>query len=252
MFRDILTSRAILAGFLFFVLIVGGSLLYNWHIRREIASELARTEQAVNDLKNNIETRHAEDLGVQTLKQTEIPLEADDTDTQRSEEMETLLVEDTENRNVADAFLLDDVVFEEESIEDVPVSPFGFGSYPKVPEGWPADTFPAPSANHELLARVRIKLLSQGTNTAGANMENGLVYPVIKGTAYVKWKSYRRPTGEVTYISDIIAHPEDGARLNATRVEKGRSLTEMDVPSDIRLVSFGEGAIDPYQFLDLP
>ena len=112
--------------------------------------------------------------------------------------------------------------------------------------------FPAPSANHELMMRVRIKLISQGINVTGATMEDGLVYPVIKGIGYVQWESYWRPTGKVTYIGRYKGHPEDGARLDAIRFEKGKSLTKADVPPDIKLMSFKEGAIDPYQFLELP
>lgn len=254
MFRDIFSSRAIFAGLFFFVLVVGGSLIYSWHVHRTTDAEVAETQRKVQPLENKNETRIAADT-TDTSKvdfgTAETSIASDNT--QISDDMAALPIDEvSETLDMADAFLPDDFVSEEEIAEDVPVSPFGFGPYPEVPEGWPADTFPAPSANHELLARVEIKLLSQGINTAGANMENGLVYPVIKGTAYVKWKSYLRPDGEITYISDIIAHPEDGARLNAIRAEKGRSLTETDVPSDIKLVSFEEGAIDPYQFLDLP
>lgn len=154
--------------------------------------------------------------------------------------------------DMVDVFLPDKIVSEEESAEDVSVSPFGFGPYPEVPSGLPMNLFPAPSANHELMRRVRIKLISQGINVVGTTMEDGLIYPVIKGTAYVQWKSYWRPTGKVTYISRFKGHPEDGARMDAIRFEKGQFLTKADVPPDIKLISFEEGGIDPYQFLDLP
>ena len=137
-----------------------------------------------------------------------------------------------------------------QTIEDMPVSPHGFGPYPELPEGWGPETWNNLSANHELMKRVRIKLISQGINAVGTTMENGLVYPTIKGIVYVKWKSYLRPTGIVRYISRSIGHPDDNARLDAIIFEKGRSFTEADVPSDIELVPY-EG-IDPYQFLDLP
>ncbi|MCY3550371.1 MAG: hypothetical protein OXH39_07905 [Candidatus Poribacteria bacterium] len=255
MLGNLISNRGILAGLVFFLVVVGSSLLYSWHVHRTTKAELEQTTRAVQTLENKNEAPAEQDVGIpidiETLGTSETALDTDEVQT-TSEGTDALAVQDTDAVDIADVFLPDDFVSEKEIAEDVSVSPFGFGPYPEVPEGWPADTFPAPSANHELLARVEIKLLSQGTNTAGANMENGLVYPVIKGTAYVKWKSYLRPDGEITYISDIIAHPEDGARLNAIRAEKGRSLTEMDVPSDIKLVSFEAGAIDPYQFLDLP
>lgn len=83
-------------------------------------------------------------------------------------------------------------------------------------------------------------------------MEDGWIYPVIKGIAYIKWKEYESPAGTVRYISDMITSGEDGRRLHAIRMKKGKSLTVQDIPSDIKLISFQEGRIDPYTFLDLP
>jgi hypothetical protein len=136
--------------------------------------------------------------------------------------------------------------------DDVVVSPYGFGPYPEVPEEMSADTFPSPSAEHELLARVRIKLLAEGINARGVNMENGRVYPVIPGIVFVIWKEYERPDGNVRYISSMLAHPSDGVRISAIREQQGKDFTEADIPSDIKLMSFEEGAIDPYTYLDLP
>jgi hypothetical protein len=43
MFREVLLNRAILVGIVFFLLVAGSSLLYNWHVRREIAAALERS-----------------------------------------------------------------------------------------------------------------------------------------------------------------------------------------------------------------
>ena len=44
MFRDMLSgSRALLVGLIFFVLVVGGSLLYSWHVHRTTETELAHS-----------------------------------------------------------------------------------------------------------------------------------------------------------------------------------------------------------------
>ena len=256
MFRDIFSgSRAFLGGLVFFVLIVGGSLLYSWHVHRTTDTEIAETQRKVQPLENKNETRITQnpvDTSTVDSEHAETDLEVDDS--QMFDDTDALRIDKTsEGFDRMDAFLPDDFVSEEEPVEDVPVSPFGFGPYPEVPAGWPADTFPAPSANHELLVRVRIKLLYEGTNTAGANMVNGLVYPVIKGTAYVRWKETRSRDGVIRYVSRMIAHPDDAARLNAIKLGKKRPLLEeWDIPSDVKLVSFEEGAIDPYTFLDLP
>lgn len=254
MFRDLLSSRAILAGLAFFVLIVGGSLLHSWHVERTTAAELQQTIQALQALKNQnkaYNSQKSDALTKHNTPRTLVHTDDQNTDTPMPHDAEAFPNE-TEPLDFADAFLPDDMVSEEAPAEDVPVSPYGFGPYPEVPVEMPADTFPSPTANHELIARVRIKLLNEGINARGVNMENGWVYPVIPGIAYVKWKEYERPDGTVRYISDMIAHPSDGFRIAAIRDKKGRAFTESDIPSNIKLMSFEEGAIDPYAFLDLP
>ena len=150
---------------------------------------------------------------------------------------------------MVDAFLPNDVVSEEESSEG-PVSPFGFGPYPELPEGWPSDIWPRSSPDHELMMRVRIKLIAQGINVLGARMNNGLVYPTIKNTVYVEWDE---EAGH-RYISNLSGDPEACKRLNA--IEEAREneggFSEADIPSEIKIVPFEEGGIDPYQFLELP
>ena len=135
--------------------------------------------------------------------------------------------------------------------EDVPVSPYGFGPYPPLPEGWGPETWNNISANHELMARVEVKLISQGINVEGSAMEDGLVYPIIKGILYVKWRTYPGPNGVETYISDTLGHPDDGARIASIKEERGMDFTADDIPSDIKLVPFEEGGINPYDFLGL-
>ena len=253
MFRDLLSSRWFQGGFAFFLLCVCGSLLYSWHVQRTTEAEFARHDRFRQGLEKPSDARPAEAVNVPTGNETPglVNTPDENTDTQMSDATEALENE-TENLDLADAFLPDDMVSEEAPAEEVPVSPYGFGPYPELPEGWSPNTFPAASAEHELQKRVRIKLIGQGVNVVGTSMENGLVYPIIKGTAYVQWKSYWRPTGKVTYISRMIAHPEDHRHLSTIKAEKGRYFTAADVPSDIKLVSFEEGAINPYDFLDLP
>ena len=49
MFWDILSSRGLIAGFVFFVMIVSGSLLYSWHVRRASEAEFQRSDSRKND-----------------------------------------------------------------------------------------------------------------------------------------------------------------------------------------------------------
>ena len=139
---------------------------------------------------------------------------------------------------------------------EVAVSPFGFGPYPSVPPGWEGTYEQTwgrclkPEA--ELLIRVRIKLLSQGVDVRGGTTLDGKIYPIIKGVRYVDWET----DNGVRYISGSMGLPEDGDRLRAikrAKVERGEEdiLTEADIPSDIKLVDFDDGGLDPYEFLGL-
>ena len=60
---------------------------------------------------------------------------ADDTDVAPIDETSEML-------DMADAFLFDGFVSKEASIEDVPVSPYGFGPYPEVPADYPEHLTP--------------------------------------------------------------------------------------------------------------
>lgn len=255
MLRDILTSRVFLAAFVFCAVIIASMQLYSWHVRGTIEAELQQTIQTLRALKNKNNTRTA--VTNMSTKHETIRAFGDTSD----QEMDSLTsVETTTLQGETVGTLTHGVTglpnsfgsAEKLDSQDVPVSPYGFGPYPEVPEQLPVDTFPSLSANHELLARVRIKLLAEGINARGVNMENGWVYPVIPGIAYAKWKEYERPDGTVRYISSMLAHPSDGVRIATIRKQKGRAFSEADIPSDIKLMSFEEGAIDPYTYLDLP
>ncbi len=255
MLRDLLSSRWLQFGLVFFVLVIGGSLLYSWHTLRTTESDLERHDQLAQGIKQN-EAHPAEKVNVPT--QTETPGLVDtpdeNTDTLGPEGTEAL---PNETDDLVNAFLPDDFISEEEApAEDVPVSPYGFGPYPPLPDDpyWVPDTWPAKSANHELMLRVSIKLISQGIPVKGGIMQNGLVYPIIKGTRYVEWAEYTGGDGTpVRYISKETGHPDDTDSIRAFKeATKGRTPTESDFPPSIEFVSYEEGGIDPYTFLDLP
>ena len=206
MFRDISSSRGLVVGIVFFVVSVGGSLLYSWHVRRNSAAEMARTDQFLQQLKDKKETRIAQDTTVPTdadpLKHTETSMEINDTVPQMSEETEVLPV----LGDLADASLPNDTqVEDEEESADVPVSPHGFGAYPEVPVDYPKAMIPTwikyngqQSRDFELQDRVLIKLWNQGDHdVGGAFMANGLVYPLYPNTAYVTYDSTEMPDGTV-------------------------------------------------------
>ena len=210
--------RVFLGALLLFCVIAGGCTLWYHHQSKKLATE----DKAFKQRRENVSPETAE--------------HADETEGTSHSDAEPSTAENAEP---------------ETADEDVPVSPYGFGPYPPLPEGWAPETWNNISANHELMARVEVKLISQGINVEGSAMEDGLVYPIIKGILYVKWRTYPGPNGVEKYISDTLGHPDDGARIASIKEERGMDFTADDIPSDIKLVPFEEGGINPYDFLGL-
>ncbi|MCG9134565.1 hypothetical protein J5I95_23115 [Candidatus Poribacteria bacterium] len=76
MLNNILSSRAIIAGLAFFVLMVASSLLYNWHVRHSSQKDADRTQQIVQQLQNSPSAET-----VQSTEQTGITLSVEKQDT---------------------------------------------------------------------------------------------------------------------------------------------------------------------------
>ena len=159
----------------------------------------------------------------------------------------------------------EDSLTESDIAGEVPVSPFGLGPFPALPDDPSWSDFNWNSCQvieHELINRVLVELWNQGIQADGGAMRNGLVYPTIRGVRYVEWTTFVKPSGEsVRYISRSTGHPDDGKRLRDIRNAKRNStaepsvrnvLTKDDIPSDIKLVSAKDEGINPYTFLDLP
>ena len=205
MFRDMLSgSRTILVGLVFFVLVVGGSLLYSWHVHRTTEAELAQSNALLRQHANKNETRTAADTvdtSIVGFEQAETPPGTDNS--QRADDTSVSPIDETsEMLDMADAFLPNDLILEEEITEDIPVSPYGFGPYPEVPDGfskippwfWSEEkrqNFSGSLKDMELIYRVLIKLWNQGDRDwRGAKLDeqNGRVYPLYRNQIYVtRW-----------------------------------------------------------------
>ena len=248
MFRDILSSKLVIAGLTCCVLLVAGTLLYRWHVVSGIRKDEARTQQFLQQLENRDGLRAPQqettDGGVE--KPAAAPIATDD-DAESVPDISVPLP--TEKAARGDTAATPEEMTSEEDTTDAPVSPYGFGPYPELPAGWPADQiWPRSSPEHELMMRVEIKLAHQGIDVMGSIMENGLVYPMISDTVYIEWdKNARRQ-----YIRNMAGEPDACERIRAIEDERGVRFTAADIPSDIKVLSFQEGGIDPYEFLDLP
>ncbi|MDD9972393.1 MAG: hypothetical protein OXU27_00235 [Candidatus Poribacteria bacterium] len=253
MFRDILLgSRAIFIGIVFFVLVVGGSLLYSWHVHRTTDAELAETQRKVQPLKNKNEMHTAKDtVDTSTVDFEHVETDPETDDSQISDNTGVSPIDETsEMLDMADAFLPDDFVSEEAPAEDVPISPFGFGPYPEVPADYPSvvlweddDHGNLPQRtlkNIELIDRVLVKLWSEGERGfKGGAFTNGKVYPYYHNSVYVRYEEdegYR-------YISEYYGGPEIPP-LTPKQLYSGQ------LPAGIRTIDMDTAGIDAYSFLD--
>ena len=187
MFRNILSSRLIQVGLVFFVVIVGGSWLYSWHVHRTTGAEVAETQRKVQPLKNKNETGTApvtQPLEFETPRETSF-----ETDIPQGR-----LTEDVSIDKAIDVEAPEEINLSENEIEEGVTNDF-----PEVPDGFPMtpvwEKFPnyqkGDMQDHETLYRVLIKLWNQGDRgfvNGVIDHNNGKVYPLYPDVIYVKWK----------------------------------------------------------------
>ena len=257
MFRDLLSSRLIQAGLVFFVLVVGGSLLYSWHVHRTTEAEFGKRPPAVSSIENKQATSTAP-VDIQTEGIVNTP--AENTDRHLSDTTEAETIDETEFAEIADAFEPDDVGTEETPAEEVAVSPFGFGPYPEVPEAyrekigppsweWPEEIqqrqTPTRRRRFELMGRVLIKLWNNGDREfTGATTGHGKIYPTYPKTAYVRYTQKEGPDGSLR-ISGSIRAGSDFPKMSQEQLEKG------EFPAGFHILDESSEGIDPFEFLDL-
>ena len=249
MLRDLLSSRWFQGGFAFFVLVVGGSLLYSWHVQRTTEAEFARHDRFRQGLEKPSDARPAEEVNVPTDNETPGLVNTPDetTETPMPDATEALPNE-TELLDLADAFFPDDVVSEDAPAEDVQVSRFGLGPYPEIPKEWGlienflweiCDTI-----EEELITRVHVKMRKEGIRSkygsVGMNPRTGQIIALERGTVLVE---YEIDENGDKRIWRTLAHPDD--------LEQGMYTRFSDIPSHLKIVTPDEIGFDPYEYLGL-
>ena len=229
------STKMLIAGLIFFVLTVGGSLYYYQHEVRLAYQQLAETEaflQHLNELNAAGSTRITEAQTPSSIEGTfEVPSSIEgtfeDTDTETAEE---------------DAVDVLDIPLSGETLQLEPVSaeaPLSSSDF-------------IPQTKEELKTLVEQKLREEGIPVVSSFMENGLVYPLIRNVVYVEWDQSVEPGGRVIkHLSLTRGLSDDVDLLNAIHRERRKYFSERDIPHHIRLIPYGEGGIDPYQFLGL-
>ncbi len=246
MFRDILTSRAIHAGAVFFLLVVGSSLLYHWHVRRTQQEELERTQQAMA-LENKTLRHPVQNGGVsidtETLDATQGPVENENTQS---------IDRDTDTFDMFDELLYSEILDETEdnTILSENAEETEDNGYPEVPAGFPFSLVWEASEEHlaqvpsvifeelELMGLVMIKLWNEGDQGfSGAFMSDGKVYPTYSDVAYVKWDKSNESgdwsINEVTTVDSSVSE----------------QLLNGIFPPGIEIVDQDSAGINPHAFL---
>ena len=254
MFREILTSRSIHIGVVFFVGVVGSSFLYSWHVQRTTEAELAKTNNSGQALENDNAVRREPatyPVEFETSGEAETLMETDNTET--IPEATVAFIDDAEIRastDLLDAFLEETLETENEA-GPYGVSPFGFGPFPEIPPDYPDQdiwddirTSTGMEPYSELVIRTRIALWNQGIHTVGAMRDNtyNLIYPIIDDVVYIKWADNLGPEGE-PYVQRVLTSPT---------TEDNYDLHKGIFPPHLTIYEFPDGGIDPYDFLGLP
>ena len=140
--------------------------------------------------------------------------------------------------------------------EDVPVSPFGLGTYPEVPSDyfgipiWMQDQehishLPDSTQREiELIDRVLVKLWQQDDRSiVGGSTYRGKIYPHYENTAYIRWSE--------SVADDATIHPYISRIKGAYNAPTAEEIEAGDIPPGFKLVDLEDAGIDPYIFLDL-
>ncbi|MYB95346.1 hypothetical protein F4054_07350 [Candidatus Poribacteria bacterium] len=250
MFRDLLSSRWFQAGFAFFVLCVGGSLLYSWHVHRTTDAEFGKRPQPVVSIENRSPSTNTASTNTAPVNfQTEGIVNTPDanTDTPMSDATEAETIDETELIDMADAFLPDDDV-SADALDPSKMSRFGLGPYPEIPKEWGFVPnyweFMVDSIEDELLSRVTIKMKKEGTRSKYGSVgvsPTGQVIALERGSVLVE---YEIDENGDKRIWSVFAHPDD--------LSAGIYTSESKIPSNLKIVTADEIAFDAYEYLGLP
>ena len=243
MLRDLLSSRWFQAGLAFFVIVVGGSLLYSWHVQHTTEAEFGKRPQPVVSIENKPSTNTAP-VDIQTEGVTNTPDE--NTETPMSDETEAETIDETELIDMADAFLPDDDV-SADALDPSKMSRFGLGPYPEIPKEWGFIPnyweFMVDSIEDELLSRVTIKMKKEGTRSKYGSVgvsPTGQVIALERGSVLVEYEIDEN--GEKR-IWSVLAHPDD--------LSAGMYTRDSEIPSNLKIVTSDEIAFDAYEYLGL-
>lgn len=237
MYHDFFTSKWVIGGFAFLIVFGVACVFWYHYDTAPYKRDAVETANLTRQWQNSKLETHDNEITKKSLKNNISSAEKSGTETGGG-------ILGRMNTEVNPSNMSDET-HQMESSELIPVSPHGFGPFPDVPDdyiiqpfSW--DFYKNDPPIYELMERVRMKLWKQGIRATGMLHANGLVYPTIPGTVFVK--KYNRDGDD---FIEIRGSPKD----NLESITK--SLLDGVVPSGIQLRDMDEAGIDPYKFLNL-
>ena len=245
MFGDLLSSRMIQAGLVFFVLVVGGSLLYSWHVHRTTDAEFPRPDAV--QVNHREAARDTGGIRPMDFGQATPGLDADDTPTV-SDDTAVPSTNGTAAETIDSTETIQTDAVSADALDPSKMSRFGLGPYPEIPKEWNFIPdyweFMVDSIEDELLSRVTIKMKKEGTRSKYGSVgvsPTGQVIALERGSVLVEYEIDEN--GEKSIYS-ALAHPDD--------LSPGIYTRESQIPSDLKIVTADEIAFDAYEYLGLP
>ncbi len=263
MFNTLFSQKSVYTVLIFSVLIVGSSLLYSWKLKRTTDLELAEPATSLQ--------QHGKEKEVQTIQELSISTNTEN----RLESQNSIEANEIETTSAKTEALLDETILDkeyltlptdrvptEQSDQNVPVSPFGFGTYPKVPADFPDDLQPiwtmseeekerlsGRQKDFELMSRVLIKLWNQGDRDFIGVLrrdKDGKVYPTYPNTMYVtEWYETETKHGIIRYPAACFGSAPGMPPIFPYVMEHGHA------PEGIKFIDYKNRGYDPYEFLGL-
>ena len=266
MVRSIFTNKWIIGGILLLIIIAGGC--YFWY-QHSLAADRKAAADAQQLLRQSEIERQAKQKAAKQTKTESTQAPAENNTAEKSVNKVTAEVE---NNTEAKTGQQSAPPAETEAATDVPVSPFGFGPYPKVPDGmvlsngkpykpeWEDPDYPnhEGSRDFELIDRVWIKKWEEGDRSivgAGFYPEYNRVFLNYPNVVYVTWDETEDDDGNtVRYITRMSGNPSAAERIrnnSITRLGRPGPKIEADIPAGIEVILHSDGGIDPYEYLNL-
>ena len=267
MTRGIYTKWIIGAAFILLIFACGCILYY----QHTIAADKQAAEQA-DKLLQQWKADKAKPPMPAEKEATNTPAESN---TPTAEKPTNKIGEETETNTDKSTKPVNIVTSEQDNTEAVKVSPYGFGPYPEVPEGFeenvitpiwieidryfkgrmPAALDAASARNIELIERVLIKLWQDApesrTYMEGGFYRNGKVYVNYSNRAYVRYKTIELPDGTTQRVMTSWT----GGSLESPIPDPANPFQSNDsqIPVEIELIDLDkeDPGIDPYTFLGL-